>query len=185
MLLRRIGAPLIEVPPAENFDHIRINMRKVARAVGEEAKGEALLAEMDAALVELARTKPDRRILVASWAVFGGIAARGTLFDSILTAAGGQNSATQAVGADVAFDLEQVVAMRPDILAYGNFRLEQPDLAAERLRHPVIQKLFAGRQISYPETLYNCGLPQSATIAARDLRRAMLDIMARIGRRIE
>jgi iron complex transport system substrate-binding protein len=190
MLLRRIGAPLVEVPPADTFDEIRTVTRQVARAVGEEAKGEVLLAEMDAALAELARTKPSGRIVVAGWDSFGGVPGKGTLFDSILTAAGGESvanliSGNASFGGYVAFDLEQVVAMRPDILAYGNSRLDHPDLSGERLRHRVIQKLFAGRQITYPETLYSCGLPQSATVAARDLRRAILDIMTRIDRRVE
>jgi hypothetical protein len=43
-----------------------------------------------------------------------------------------------------------------------------------------VRRLYAGRQITYPETLYSCGLPQSAD-AARDLRRAMLDVMSKHG----
>ena len=36
------------MPPAENFDQIRAVTRLVAKAVGEEARGEALIAQMDA-----------------------------------------------------------------------------------------------------------------------------------------
>jgi iron complex transport system substrate-binding protein len=188
MLLRRIGANLVEVPPAEDFDQIRAATRQVAHAVGADQKGEALIAEMDAALAELARTKPARRIVVAGWTTSGTVPARGTLFDSILTAAGGENVANLAgvdplYGQFTAFDLEQVVALKPDILAYGDSRVGRPDLSGEQLRHPVVRRLFAGRQIAYPETLYSCGLPQSATIAARDFRRAMLDAMAKTDER--
>lgn len=184
MLLRRIGANLVEVPPAEDFDQIRAVTRQVARAVGAVEKGEALIAEMDAALAELARTKPTQRIVVAGWTTSGTVPAKGTLFDAILTAAGGENVANiigvqPLYGQFTAFDLEQVVALRPDILAYGNSRVGRSDLSGEQLSHPVVRKLFAGRQIAYPETLYSCGLPQSATIAARDFRRAMLEVMAK------
>jgi len=190
MLLRRIGANLVEVPPAEDFDQIRTVTRQVAHAVGADAKGEALIAEMDAALADLARTKPARRIVVAGWTTSGTVPAKGTLFDSILTAAGGENVANLVgveplYGQFAAFDLEQVVAVRPDILAYGNSRVGRLDLSGEQLNHPVVRRLFGERQIAYPETLYSCGLPQSATIAARDFRRAMLEIMARTGERIE
>jgi len=190
MLLRRIGANLVEVPPAEDFDQIRDATRQVAHAVGADAKGEELIAEMDAALAELARTKPARRIVVAGWTTSGTVPAKGALFDSILTAAGGENVANLVgveplYGQFTAFDLEQVVALRPDILAYGNSRVGRFDLSGEQLAHPVVRRLFAGRQIAYPETLYSCGLPQSATIAARDFRRAMLDVMARTGERLE
>src|SRR4029450_195650 len=113
----------------------------------------------------------------------GNVPAKGTLFDAILTAAGGENVVdrlgSNAFNGYTAVDLEQLVAVHPDILAFGNARVGRLDLSAERLKHRVVRKLFADRQITYPETLYSCGLPQSATVAARDLRRAMLDIVAR------
>lgn len=187
MLLKRIGTALVEVPPAESFEQIRANTRLVAHAVGAEEKGEALIAEMDATLAELARTAPTRRIAVAGWDGVGNVPAKGTLFDAILTAAGGENVAERlsasAFNGYTTVDLEQLVAVHPDILAFGNARVGRLDLSGEQLKHRVVRKLFAGRQITYPETLYSCGLPQSATVAARDLRRAMLDIVAREQRR--
>jgi iron complex transport system substrate-binding protein len=138
---------------------------------------------MDAALDELARTAPTERIVVAGWDGVGNVPAKGTLFDAILTAAGGENVAERlaasAFNGYTTVDLEQLVAVHPDILAFGNARVGRLDLTGEQLKHRVVRKLFAGRQITYPETLYSCGLPQSATVAARDLRRAMLDIVAR------
>jgi iron complex transport system substrate-binding protein len=187
MLLKRVGVSLVEVPPAESFEQIRANTRLVARAVGAEEKGEALIAHMDATLAELARTAPAERIVVAGWDGVGNVPAKGTLFDAILTAAGGENVVSRlspnAFNGYTAVDLEQLVAVHPDILAFGNARVGRPDLAGERLKHRVVRKLFEGRQITYPETLYSCGLPQSATVAARDLRRAMLDITAREAQR--
>lgn len=190
MLLRRLGVSLVEVPPAEDFDQIRAVTRQVASAVGAVEKGEALIAEMDAVLADLARTKPSRQIVVAGWTTSGIVPAKGTLFNSIVTAAGGENVANligskPLYGQYTAFDLEQVVTLRPDILAYGNSRVGRADLSGEQLRHPIVRRLFAGRQIAYPETLYSCGLPQSATIAAPQFRRAMLDIMAKTGQRVD
>jgi iron complex transport system substrate-binding protein len=182
-LLKRIGAALVEVPPAESFEQIRANTRLVARSVGAAEKGETLIAEMDATLAELARTAPAQRIVVAGWDGVGNVPAKGTLFDAILTAAGGENVAerlsTSAFNGYTTVDLEQLVAVHPDILAFGSARVGRLDLSGEQLKHRVVRKLFAGRQITYPETLYSCGLPQSATVAARDLRRAMLNIVAR------
>lgn len=181
-LLKRIGAPLVEVPRAESFNDIRNVTRLVARAVGEAEKADALIAEMDSTLAELARTKPAQRIVVAGWDGAGNVPAKGTLFDAILTVAGGENvasgiTATMFSGRYTSFDLEQLVALRPDILAFGSSRISRFDLANEQLQHRVVRRLFAGRQITYPETLYSCGLPQTAT-AARDFRRAMLETMA-------
>jgi len=74
--------------------------------------------------------------------------------------------------------LEQLVALKPDILAYGSSRVGRLDLSNERLQHRVVRKLYRGREITYPETLYGCGLPQSAA-AAGELRRAMLETIER------
>jgi iron complex transport system substrate-binding protein len=180
-LLKKVGIPLVEVPAAENFEQIRSNTRLVAHAVGDDEKGESLVARMDATLADLAATAPKRRIVVAGWEDQGNVPGKGTLFDAILTAAGGENVIANlktgfVYGRYTGFDLEQLVAMRPDILAYGSSRLGRRDLSSEQLHHRVVRKLYAERAITYPETLYSCGLPQSAD-AARDLRRAMLAAM--------
>src|SRR5438105_8793620 len=57
-LLAKTGAKVIEVPPAENFEQIRAVTRMVAKAVGEEARGEVLIAKMDADLRALAAHRP-------------------------------------------------------------------------------------------------------------------------------
>ena len=57
-LLAKTGARIVEVPPAENFDQIRSVTRLVAKAVGEEARGEALIAQMDADLAALQAPSP-------------------------------------------------------------------------------------------------------------------------------
>lgn len=177
-LLKRVNVPLVEVPAANSFVEIRAVTRMVAHAVGEDDAGEALVARMDATLAELAASTPERRIVVAAWDGAGNVPAKGTLFDEILTVAGGINvvagiETNIVYGRYNAFDLEQLVAKAPDVIAYGASRLGKPTLASQQLQHPVVRKLYAGRAITYPETLYNCGLPQSAD-AARDLRAAML-----------
>ena len=58
-LLKRLGWPMIEVDDANSFDQIRRITRQIPSAVGEQARGEALLARMDARLrrTELARRR--------------------------------------------------------------------------------------------------------------------------------
>src|SRR4051812_23222395 len=52
-ILAKSGARIVEVPPAETFEQIRTAVRQVAKAVEEEARGEALIARMDAGLRDL------------------------------------------------------------------------------------------------------------------------------------
>src|SRR5689334_22160309 len=66
-LLAKTGAKIVEVPPAENFAQIRAVTRLVAKAVGEEARGEALIVKMDSDLRLLAANRPKKMLTVAGW----------------------------------------------------------------------------------------------------------------------
>jgi len=176
-LLKKLGWPLLEVPPAVDFDEIRAVTRQVARALKEEAAGEALIAKMDLTLRELAASKPAQNIRVAAWGEGGSIPGKGTLFDAILTAAGGVNiAAALDGGAYTSFDIEQLIAAHPDILAYASNVTDTPGLNTELAQHPLIRKLYSGRSVTYPSALYNCGVVESAD-AAVALRAGLLRVM--------
>jgi iron complex transport system substrate-binding protein len=176
-LLRRAGIPMLEVEPANTFDQIRDQTRRVAGALGEAARGEALIKGMDATLAALAATKPKRTIRVAGWDGSHYVPGKGSLFDAILTAAGGTNIAVTTNARDGSFDIEQVLGARPDVLAYGADSAGIPGLVTDSDEHPLILRVYAHRRISYPEALYGCGVPQSAD-AARDLRVQLLRAMS-------
>jgi iron complex transport system substrate-binding protein len=173
MLIKEVGLAMLEVPAANNFAEIRATTRSVARALGVAASGEALIAKMDATLGELAATKPPRVIRVAGWNGGGSVPGRGTLFDAILTAAGGVNIASGKGESDGSFDLEQLLEAHPDVLAYGSDTSSAPSLHTDEATHPLILKLYAGRRISYPSALYSCGVVESAD-AALALRASLL-----------
>src|SRR5258705_7251405 len=84
-LLAKTGAKIIEVPPAENFEQIRSVTRMVAKAVSEEARGEALIAKMDSDLHVLAAHRPKKMLTVAGWGGGGFVPGTGGLFDAMLT----------------------------------------------------------------------------------------------------
>jgi len=167
---------MLEVPAANNFDEIRATTRNVAHALGVDEVAERLIAKMDATLRELASTKPQRIIRVASWNGGGSVPGRGTLFDAILTAAGGVNIASGDGQRDGSFDLEQLLQAHPDVLAYGSDTSSTPSLHTDTALHPLILKLYADRRISYPSALYSCGVVESAD-AAVALRAGLLKVM--------
>lgn len=96
-LLRQLGVPMIEVPPASDFFQIRQITRQVAAAVGETARGERLLHAMDENLTDLANTAPRTKIRVAAWGEGGIVPGKDSLFDAVLAVAGGANVATSLV----------------------------------------------------------------------------------------
>jgi iron complex transport system substrate-binding protein len=173
-VLARSGAKVVEVPAAENFDRIRAVTRQVGDAVGAPAKAEALIARMDATLRQLAANTPKQAIRVAGWGGGGFVPGRQGLFNTILSAAGATNIAGQEVGY---YDVESLIAAKPDVLAYGDDYMDTPSLRSDQNDHPLLLKLFAGRRITYPAALYGCGLPQSADAAAA-LRVTLLRAMA-------
>ena len=134
---------------------------------------------MDTTLRELAATNPRRPIRVAGWDGSGYVPGRDSLFDAILTAAGGTNIAASG-NTSGSFNIEQLLMTRPDILAYSSDSAGMPGRRTDTDQHPLILKVFANRRITYPEALYGCGVPESAD-AARALRASMLAAMARKG----
>ena len=178
-MLAKSGAKVVEVPDAQTFDQIRAVTRIVGDAVGGRPRAEALIARMDATLRQLAATAPKQTIRVMSWGGSGFAPGRGSLFDTILNAAGGHNittdSANKAVGGGY-YDMEDMIAAHPDILATGDDYRDTPSLRTDQNDHPLLLKLYAGRRIVYPSSLYVCGLPQSAD-AARTLRGALQSAM--------
>ncbi len=169
-VLARSGAKVVEVPAAGDFDQIRKVTRLVADAVGARPRAKMLIAHMDDTLRRLAANAPRRIIRVAGWGGGGFVPGREGLFNSVLLAAGGQSIAGGY------YDVESLIAARPDVLAYGDDYSDTPSLRRDQNVHPVLLKLFAGRRITYPSALYGCGLPQSADAAAA-LRTALTAAM--------
>ena len=175
-VLKRLNMPLLEVAPAADFDEIRASTRRVAQVLGRDAVGEALIAKMDATLRDLDATRPPRIIRVAAWGEGGSIPGKGTMFDSILRAAGGINVANDGAPPYSSFDVEQLLFARPDILAFASDIAETPGLNTELAQHPLLRKLYAGRTVTYPGALFSCGVVESADAAAA-LRASLVNAM--------
>lgn len=172
-LLKKLDMPLLEVAPAADFDEIRAATRRVAHALERDAAGEDLIARMDSTLRELAATRPARVIRVAAWGEGGSIPGKGTLFDTILTAAGGVNVANDEQGAYASFDVEQLLFAHPDVIAFAGHITDSPGLNTILAQHPLILKMYAKRTVTYPGALYSCGVAESAD-AAVALRAGLL-----------
>jgi len=170
-LLAKSGAMILEVPPAENFEQIRAVTRLVAKAVGEEARGEALIANMESDLRALAAHRPKKMLTVAEWGTGGLVSGTGGLFDVMLTAAGARNVERGAFGY---YDIEALIAANPDALVYGDTYSGTTSLRADQDLHPALLKRYAGRRVSY-SSLYGCGIPKSAAIT-RQLQDALLKV---------
>lgn len=169
-LAREVGAPIVEVKSTRTFDDVRRNLRQVGAAVGEPARAEALIRQMDARLAWLAAHPPVRAVRVVAWDGGATVPGTDTFANRIITAAGAVNIAAQPGPIYTGFDVERLLEARPDALLFGGDG--RPLLQSEEGRHRIVRRVFASRRIAYPETAFNCGLPQSAK-AAVDLRRQL------------
>jgi iron complex transport system substrate-binding protein len=175
-LLKKLHWPLLEVPPAADFDEIRAVTRQVAHALLRDDVGETLIAKMDSTLRALAASKPSQIIRVAAWGEGRSIPGKGTLFDAILSAAGGVNIAASLSGGYASFEVEQLIVAHPDVLAYSSDISDTPGLNTDMALHPLIRRLYAGRTVTYPGALYSCGVVESADAAAA-LRSSLLQAL--------
>lgn len=158
-LLAAKGVKLLEVPLAENFDQIRQVTRLVAKALGQEARGEELIAEMDDDLRTLARQRPARPVRVAEWGNGGYVPGQGGLFGAMLDAAGAVSIERGAMGY---YDVEALIAGRPQALIFGDTYAGLASLRADQNDHPALKAHYP--RVSYA-SFYGCGVPQVAGAA--------------------
>ncbi|MET0280896.1 MAG: ABC transporter substrate-binding protein [Steroidobacteraceae bacterium] len=171
-LLRRAHVAVLEVDAAQDWEGIRRITREVAAAVGASARGELLLADMDATLQTIAAMRPQLPVRAIGWSgAAEDVPGADTLFNTILVTAGGINIAARAQGMG-GFDLEQVVRARPAVLLRGAAQGESPALRNAAAAHPVLAALPALAVIEYPEAVYGCGVPRAADLALQ-LARAL------------
>jgi iron complex transport system substrate-binding protein len=163
-LLNRLGRRTLTVPIASDLDGVRSNVRAVAAALGQMARGDAVIAELDRRLAAVATIGdgPQPRALV--YYAGGYTSGAGTLDDAILAAAGFRNLATErGITGLGTIPLETLVADPPDLVVLGNHGGEYRTTHADNLRHPAL-KLLLGRiaHVVVPQPLLLCDTPKVA-----------------------
>jgi iron complex transport system substrate-binding protein len=172
-LLRRVGVPMLEIDAVQDWEGIRRVTREVAAAVGAEARGEAMIAQMDAQLAATAALRASTPVRAIGWSgAAEDVPGRDTLFDTIVTTAGGLNIAAQPMGGS-SFDLERVLRQKPRLLLRGTAQDGDRTVRSWAANHRVLQALPGLSTIEYSEGAWACGVPRAAGHAlelARQLR---------------
>lgn len=122
-LIETSGVPVVRMPFCATLEEVRRGILHVGRAVGEEAKAAALVAGMDAGLgavaARVAGARPPRVLFLNPG---GYVAGRGTLYDELLTVAGGVNVPAEAGVEGPGFlPLERLLALDPDIILVSDY----------------------------------------------------------------
>jgi len=168
-LLRRVGAPVVEVGAPQTLEGVRRQIRDLAAALGEPQRGEALVAEMDARLARVAIDPIRPRLKALVLRPNGFTVGPGSLVDEILSRAGLDNLAARLdIAADAQVPLEVVALLGADILILDRDEASAPSLADATLDHPAIAALASRMTIvSLPARLWTCGGPEIAEAVER------------------
>ncbi len=163
-LLRRLGRRVVVVPLARSLADIPHNIEGLARAIGEEAKGRRMIARFRDGLARLVREAPPPSgprpvaLLVGPNGVTSG---ESSLAGAIIAAAGFANGAAGLGLTGVGrLPLERVIGAKPDLLILSSLKVEHPSLAGGFVRHPALERAFAGRhRIRIHHHVWACGTP--------------------------
>jgi iron complex transport system substrate-binding protein len=159
-LLERIGRRVLRVPLASDIAGIRESIRRVAAAVDEKAKGEALIGAFEADLRAAEDAAPSGRTPSALiYQVNGLSAGTGSLADALMRAAGLSNHAVVlGRGPGGALPLEVLAADPPDLVILSGPADEYRTVVAENLRHPALSAVLKEHaSVTVPWRLWLCG----------------------------
>ena len=160
-LLRKLGYPVVEMPPATSLADIRLHLRQMGTVLGAEQRAEDLIARMDARLAALAPPPGAGRPTAINYQPNGFSAGAGTLIADVLDHAGfrmpGTGSRWQGYSH---LPLERLIADPPDVLIIDNSYEDSPTLAQNLLGHPVLSRLGERTlRVKVPNRLWLCGTP--------------------------
>ena len=162
--LAGMGLEVVKVRSIASLDDAREQVRDLAALSGASARGEAMVAKIDAAVAAAAPPDAARpRALV--WQGGGLVPGDKTLIADLLHAAGfAHHSAVRGLGQGAILPLERVMADAPHvIIAAGS-----PEMRENRLlHHPALGGLGHTRRADLPPRLLWCGGPTIPETLAR------------------
>lgn len=151
----RFGVPVLQVGDAPDFATARADLIDASRAMGGEARGQALARDLDQRLARLER-RSRRRQPVMYLSAGGAVAGSGTMMDAVIAAAGGHNVRTEPSWA--LMPLERMIETPPALIALGFFDHGRTRASAwSPSRHPALQQALArAHTVSLPAAAISC-----------------------------
>ena len=156
-LARRLGARVVTLPYPRSITGVRANIRAAAAALGQRARGEAVIARFDATLGAV----PPQ--LAPALLVGGGGVTPDGLAAELLRHAG----LRQVTGGETV-RLEALLAAPPEVLILSRYHPGEGSLNAAWLRHPALARLpVSMRRLATDGRAWTCMGPLVADEVAR------------------
>jgi iron complex transport system substrate-binding protein len=159
-MLGRLGYEVVLLNSIRSVDAGIEQIREIAALVGHPERGEALIADINAALAEAAALPPGAAT-VAAYQRRGYLVGTNSLITDLLTRVGLTNAADGFTGATGGYvRLEQIVAAAPDYLVVAAVDTTPGDQGMALLAHPALERLYPNEQrIVLPDRLTSCAGP--------------------------
>ncbi len=168
-LMQKFGVPVVTLDTHIKLDGVRQQLRELGAAVGEKARAEELINQLD--FPPLPATNSP--ITALSYSTGGSVDGANTLVDSMMAEAGLLNIARVTGLKDWGyFPLEKLVWHPPALLVTYDYRRTAPSMTKRLLEHPALHQTKTNR-IVLPAPLVLCPGPWNAQAVQR-LRAARL-----------
>lgn len=162
-LLAATGTRVEKVALVSDLAGARTQIRQVAALLGHPARGDALIARIDAAADRLRRDVPNRKRTALIVERGGYVSGPGSLAGAMLGGAGfvAPHGAPGGFGGFVS--LEGLLTLRPDLILTKDAPAVASDQGALFLMHPALAALYPPeRRIALPSRYVTCGGPALA-----------------------
>jgi len=167
-LLKRLNVKTLHLEDATSIDALSTNVRRLTQAIGQSSRGQRSLQQMSNRLSQLssesAMTPKSKWPHAAFLQPNGLTSGPSSLSNELLGYAGYRNSATlMGLKTYQRFPLESLLRAKPDLLVVPTQQLNNPALAQELLRHPVMLNVALRHEIAPSEL--TCGTTRIANVA--------------------
>lgn len=155
-ILKQSGIPVLKLSLPVTLHDIEAETRKVAKALGEEEKGEVLLDKLKTAMSSTVSADGPR----AAYFMPGGYTAgQNTFVETVLHAAGYRNLASEmGLRGWSSLSLEELVLQKPDVLVMSFFKNGKFSLSTRLRQHSALQEMMKTTPvIDVPDKYWACG----------------------------
>jgi iron complex transport system substrate-binding protein len=175
--LKTLGFKTHTVKLGTRLETITLGIEHLAKRLGQQSKGEALIAEMKQAIgdqIEASTPNKPSALVIQPRGYTSGL---NTLQDEALKRAGWRNPAAEnGVDGYHQVSLEKVILWQPDALLTSPYGPPSDSLAERLLQHPALSQLLGGRpKIEIPYKYWICPGPMLAEAVNR-LRDARMEL---------
>jgi len=155
------GVPVLIFKLPKSFEDIYEALRRLAIAVGEMEKGEAIIGKMQTELAGFKKISlPQRAVFFQSDNYVPGV---GTFENAVMEAAGLRNVAVELGIKDYGrMGLEELIRAKPDVIIFSSEQKKTKTVRGEVLDHPALKKALPHvKTVTIPTLYLNCGSPDS------------------------